>query len=410
MGFKSFKKKTVLEFSDQEITGIVGPNGCGKSNVVEALLWVMGESSPKNLRGESLSDIIFGGTTKEEPENSAEVNLILEKGEKGFPQDYKNCSEVMITRRAYRDGKNEYFINQENRLLKEVREFFMNTGAGCRGFSVIEQESIEKLITAKPKERRFLIEEVAGITKFKSRKQESERKLLLVNQNLQRLEDILKLQESQLNKLTTQAKQAKKYRDFKGELKLRQIQLEKKSKEKVFENYKLLKEEQNNLQEEKQKKEKAIQTLETQIAKAQANLESLKTQDIEKKAGLEAIRKQEIEKTMSLESLKVIESIKAKKSDLVESIKTKKRALREKEELIQKELEPLQDFLTKQRPLSDLEEEARQLQSVKEDIKSKKTELELKEGISQKQIHFIERELTQLNEENKWIQMQIQKI
>ena len=110
VGFKSFKNKTSFEFSDKEITGFVGPNGCGKSNVVDALLWVMGESSPKHLRGESLSDIIFGGTRKEPPGNVVEVSLTLSKGKSGFPENYKKFSELMITRRAYRDGNNEYFI------------------------------------------------------------------------------------------------------------------------------------------------------------------------------------------------------------------------------------------------------------------------------------------------------------
>ena len=169
-GFKSFKNKTVLEFEDQEITGIVGPNGCGKSNIVDALLWVMGENSPKHLRGESLADVIFGGTKKEPPGHFAEVNLILNPGSTGFPEEYKKFTELMITRRAYRDEKNEYFINDQTCLLKDIRELFMNTGAGCRGFSVIEQTAIEKLIVAKPHERRFIIEEAAGITKFKNRK------------------------------------------------------------------------------------------------------------------------------------------------------------------------------------------------------------------------------------------------
>ena len=408
-GFKSFKKKTILEFSDREMTGIVGPNGCGKSNVVEALLWVMGESSPKNLRGESLSDIIFSGTKKEELENLVEVNLILGKGSFGFPLEYAKFSEVMITRRAYRDGKNEYFMNQQSCLLKEIREFFMNTGAGCRGFSVIEQESIEKLITAKPKERRFIIEEVAGITKFKSRKQESERKLLLVNQNLQRLEDILKIQESQLNKLISQAKQAKKYRDFKQELQTRQIQIEKRDKEETFQNYQLLKEEQNKLQGEKGIKEKDIQNLEANKEKVKADLDSIKKQTIEKSAQLEIVKSQEVEKRMGLQSLKVMESIKARKESLIESIKAKKSALKEKEKEIQKNLQPIQDFLKNNISLSALEKENSQIQKHLEEIKHSKKELELKFGISQKQIQLIEREGESLHEENKGIQTQIQK-
>ena len=408
-GFKSFKKKTVLEFSDQEITGIVGPNGCGKSNVVDALLWVMGESSPKSLRGETLSDIIFGGTKKEEPGDVVEVNLILGEGASGFPSEYTNFSEVMITRKAYRDGKNEYFINSQACLLKEIREFFMNTGAGCRGFSIIEQESIEKLITAKPRERRFIIEEVAGIAKFKSRKNESERKLLLVNQNLQRLEDILKIQESQLNKLTTQAKQAKKYRDFKQQIQTRQMQIEKKEKEETFCNYKFLIEEQKEIKKSKDIKEKNLQTLEKQINKAKESLEKAKKQELEKQTHLEAIRKQETEKRMSMQSLKMIESIKAEKEALIESIKARKEVLKEKEIEIQKELKPVQDFFKNNISLSELEKEAGQVRNHLDKIKQSKKELEIKINVSQKQVQFIERELNLLDEENKLIQIHIQK-
>lgn len=419
-GFKSFKNKTVLEFSNQDITGIVGPNGCGKSNVVDALLWVMGESSPKSLRGEALSDIIFGGTRKEEPGNVVEVNLILGKGSFGFPPDYNKFSEVMITRKAYRDGKNEYFINNQTCLLREVREFFMNTGAGCRGFSIIEQESIEKLITAKPRERRFIIEEVAGIAKFKSRKQESERKLLLVNQNLQRLDDILKMQESQLNKLTIQAKQAKKYRDLKQQIQTRQMQIEKTDKESTFRSYELLGEEQKTIKAEKQKKEQSVQMLTKNISVAKDSLNTIKKQEVEKRTHLEVIRKREMEQGVNIQSLKMIESVKAKKEavmesikvtkeDMIKSIKAKKEALKIKEAEIQEELKPVRDFFKNNVPLSELEKEAEQVHSHLAEIKNNKKELELKVGVSAEQGQFIEREINHLSEENKLIQTQIQK-
>ena len=239
-GFKSFKNKTVLEFENHEVTGIVGPNGCGKSNVVDALLWVMGETSPKHLRGESLSDVIFSGTATEPHGNLAEVILTLHPGKTGFPEEYKSFSELMIARRAHRDGKTEYSINQQTCLLKDIREFFMNTGAGCRGFSIIEQEAIERLITAKPMQRRFIIEEVAGITKFKNRKSESVRKLDLVNQNLQRLNDILKVQDSHLSQLTSQAKKAEKYKKLKQDIENIQKQIDKREQENIFLSYQKL--------------------------------------------------------------------------------------------------------------------------------------------------------------------------
>ena len=223
-GFKSFKNKTVLEF-DRSVTGIAGPNGCGKSNIVDALMWVMGETSAKNLRGSTLSDVIFSGTSHHPPGAFAEVSLLLEKGEQGFSEKYKGISELMITRRCERGGDSEYFINRTPCRLKDIREIFMDTGAGCRGFSIIEQEAVEKLITVKPKERRFIIEEVAGITKFRSRKEESLRKLNQVSRNLERLDDILKTQTDQLKSLSRQMKTAEKYRNLKKEIKDKEIEL-----------------------------------------------------------------------------------------------------------------------------------------------------------------------------------------
>ena len=187
------KNKTVLEFNSN-LTGIVGPNGCGKSNIVDALLWVMGETSAKSLRASAFSDVIFKGTSRLPAGSFAEVSLLLEKGEAGFPEKYKEFSELMVTRRVERDGVSACFINQTPCRLKDIKDVFMDTGAGCRGFSVIEQEAVEKLITAKPLERRMIIEEVAGISKFKSRKLESLRKLDQAQDNLARLGDILKTQ------------------------------------------------------------------------------------------------------------------------------------------------------------------------------------------------------------------------
>ena len=225
-GFKSFRDKTIIDFKETGITGIVGPNGCGKSNIVDALLWVMGETAPKHLRSSSMSDVIFSGTKKEDPSPSAQVSLFLKQGDNGvFPEKYKGFSEIMITRRVTRQGESEYSINKQSCLLRDIQEIFMNTGAGCRGFSIIEQEAIEKLITSKPHERRFIIEEVAGITKFKTRKTESIRKLDRVNQNLQRVDDVIRTQEKQLNQLSRQAKKAEQYRKIKEEIRKKEWEL-----------------------------------------------------------------------------------------------------------------------------------------------------------------------------------------
>ena len=223
-GFKSFKDRTVIQF-DEGITGIVGPNGCGKSNIVDALVWVMGEMSAKHLRGSSMEDVIFAGAEGYAPMGLAEVSLTLENDGGLFPAQYARFSEVMVTRRLSRSGESEYFINKEPARLRDIQEIFMDTGAGSKGFSIIEQGAIGKIITAKAEDRRVLIEEAAGITKFKVRKRESQRKLETTDQNLVRLQDIIGEQKRQIDSLERQAQRAERYRKIKNELQEKELWL-----------------------------------------------------------------------------------------------------------------------------------------------------------------------------------------
>jgi len=227
-GFKSFKDRTVIHF-DAGITGIVGPNGCGKSNIVDALVWVMGEMSAKHLRGSSMEDVIFAGAEGYAPVGLAEVSLTLENDGVAFPGKYMHFSEVMVTRRLHRSGESEYLINKESARLRDIQEIFMDTGAGSKGFSIIEQGAIGKIITAKPEDRRMLIEEAAGITKFKVRKRESQRKLEATEQNLLRLQDIIGEQKRQLDSLERQAQRAERYRGLKNQVQEKEILLSSKS-------------------------------------------------------------------------------------------------------------------------------------------------------------------------------------
>jgi chromosome segregation protein len=213
-GFKSFKDKTVIHF-DQGITGIVGPNGCGKSNIVDALFWVMGEQSAKHLRGTSMKDLIFAGSSKYTPASFAEVTLVLDNvngkhihinGAVAKP------SEIQLTRKLYRNGETEYRINNEPARLKDIHEVFMDTGAGAKSYSIIAQGEINKLVQAKPEERRVMIEEVAGITKFKLRKRESLKKIENTEANLVRLEDLQNEIYKNLKNLERQAEKAEKAR------------------------------------------------------------------------------------------------------------------------------------------------------------------------------------------------------
>ncbi len=217
IGFKSFKDRTVIHF-DAGITGIVGPNGCGKSNIVDALVWVMGEMSAKDLRGSTMTDVIFAGADGYAPMGMCEVSLTLENDGGPFPAKYIKHSEIMVTRRLHRNGEGEYFVNKEPARLKDVQEVFMDTGAGSKGFSIIQQGMIGKIITAKPEDRRHLIEEAAGITKFKARKKESQRKLISTDQNLVRLQDIIGELKRQIDSLQRQAQRAERYRNIKNQI------------------------------------------------------------------------------------------------------------------------------------------------------------------------------------------------
>ena len=217
IGFKSFKDRTVIQF-DAGITGIVGPNGCGKSNIVDALMWVMGDQSAKDLRASQMTDVIFGGSEGYAPLGMCEVSLTLENDGGPFPAKYLKHSEIMVTRRLHRNGEGEYFINKEAARLKDVQEIFMDTGAGSKGFSIIAQGMIGKIITSKPEDRRMLIEEAAGITKFKARKKESQRKLQATDQNLVRLQDIIGELKRQIDSLQRQAQRAERYKNIKTQI------------------------------------------------------------------------------------------------------------------------------------------------------------------------------------------------
>ncbi len=217
IGFKSFKDRTVIQF-DAGITGIVGPNGCGKSNIVDALVWVMGDMSAKDLRASTMTDVIFAGSEGYAPMGMSEVSLTLENDGGPFPAKYMRFSEVMVTRRLHRNGESEYYVNKEPARLKDIQEIFMDTGAGAKGFSIIQQGMIGKIITSKPEDRKNLIEEAAGITKFKARKKESQRKLQATEQNLVRLQDIIGELKRQIDSLQRQAQRAERYRNLKNQI------------------------------------------------------------------------------------------------------------------------------------------------------------------------------------------------
>jgi chromosome segregation protein len=224
-GFKSFKDKTTIQF-DEGITGIVGPNGCGKSNIVDALFWVMGEQSAKHLRGNKMKDLIFAGSSKYAPGAFAEVTLVLENDTGRhihIGNQVTKPNEIGLTRKLYKNGETEYRINGMPARLKDIHEVFMDTGAGAKSYSIIAQGEINRLVQAKPEERRTMIEEVAGITKFKLRKKDSLKKIEQTQSNLNRLSDLQAEIYKNLKSLEKQAEKAEKAKRLRDRIKHHQL-------------------------------------------------------------------------------------------------------------------------------------------------------------------------------------------
>ena len=218
-GFKSFPDKTVLNFGE-DITAIVGPNGSGKSNISDAIRWVMGEQNSRQLRGAKMEDVIFGGTEKRRAMGFAQVTLVIDNTEHIFNRDE---AEVAVTRRYYRSGESEYYINKQSVRLKDVNELFMDTGMGREGYSIIGQGKIDEILSVRSDDRREVFEEAAGISKYRHRKEESERKLQRTEENLVRINDKITELELQVEPLRKQAETAKKYLVLRDELRTLEI-------------------------------------------------------------------------------------------------------------------------------------------------------------------------------------------
>ncbi|MBP7342120.1 MAG: chromosome segregation protein SMC [Smithellaceae bacterium] len=270
-GFKSFRDKVVIDFS-RGINAVVGPNGCGKSNVVDAIRWVMGEQRVKALRGKKMDDVIFNGSEDAAPVSMAEVVMTLERDGSSFPGVYGELTEVSISRRAVLDGESEYCINRTPCRLLDVKEFFMGTGVGARTYSLVEQGSVATLVEAKPEDRRLFIEDAAGVSKYKSRKEAAVRKMEATKQNILRLNDIHKEVKSQLSAVTRQAKKAEQYKTVKQRIKETELTLARQGYVKLTE------------------KNEALQTSRdaflSQISAVRAQLEAKESTLAEMKAGL----------------------------------------------------------------------------------------------------------------------------
>lgn len=218
LGFKSFADKTSITFQPG-ITAVVGPNGCGKSNISDSIRWVLGEQSAKHLRGDKMEDVIFNGTENRKPLGMAEVSLTFTNVAGRLPSGFGDYEEIEITRRLYRSGESEYFINKIPCRLKDIRDLMMDAGVGAKAHAIIEQDRVDQILSSRPQDRRFLFEEAAGVMKYKARRQEAISKLESTQQNQVRVNDILTEIKRQLNSLDRQAKKAERYQKLWAELK-----------------------------------------------------------------------------------------------------------------------------------------------------------------------------------------------
>lgn len=349
-GFKSFKDRTVVHF-DHSITGIVGPNGCGKSNIVDAFFWVMGEQSYKHMRGSSSDDLIFNGSSKYSPLGMAEATLVLETDVVDTLSDapsgattqdvpiHLKTKEVSVTRRLYRSGEGEYLINGTTARLKDIQELFMDTGVGAKGYSVIEQGQIGKIVNSKPEERRLLIEEAAGIAKYKARKKESLRKMEATQANLARLTDIIQEIEKTLASLERQAQKARQYKKYKDELIDKEMTWGRRKNAILQERLNVLKAQRDTLEQDLLGMRAQLQTAEnsTEVSRIQLLTETKEAESLQariqdlasdlshEKSALELSRRRQGDLTSQLEALE------EEKEDLQASIETDTEKLAEQE-------------------------------------------------------------------------------
>ena len=269
-GFKSFARKTNFTFIDG-ITGIVGPNGCGKSNVVDAIRWVLGEQKAGILRSDRMENVIFNGTKDLKPLGMAEVSLTIQNTKNILPVEY---SEVVITRRLFRSGESQYQLNNSVCRLKDISDLLMDTGMAHDAYSVIELSMVESILSGKPEERRRIFEEAAGVTKYKQRRRITYRKLESTENDLIRVEDIISEVEHKVNSLRRQVRKAQRYQTLTQQLRELEIKVATLQYSKIYEELIPLKE---HLEQKKRERESNT----TQISFKEAEIESLKTELIQ---------------------------------------------------------------------------------------------------------------------------------
>lgn len=378
-GFKSFADKTTLEF-EKGITAVIGPNGSGKSNISDAIRWVLGEQSVKTLRGSKMEDVIFAGTQARKSLGFAEVSITLDNQDGNLNIDY---SEVTVTRRVYRSGESEFFINNNQCRLKDIVELFMDTGIGRDGYSIIGQGRIDEILSTKSEDRRHIFEEAAGIVKYRTRKEEAEKKIENTKQNLVRINDIVNEIESQLGPLETQSEKAKKFLDLRENLKYLEVGLFisniEKNKQKldevqnqineILEQIEVENDKLNEFQNRKENIRTEVEDIISQIEKEQSNIFEFQNNVEKQKADIGVLNERiQNNKTKFDLDAEDIEKNNAKKIDLqkdIEDRKARKTRLFEDKQKFENELKEKEDELLK------LSESFSNEQKLAEELKSK---------------------------------------
>ncbi|MBW1997970.1 MAG: chromosome segregation protein SMC [Deltaproteobacteria bacterium] len=375
MGFKSFMDR--LEISlPTGISAIVGPNGCGKSNMVDAVRWAMGEQSAKSLRGRSMEDVIFNGADRHKPMGMAEVSLVFENGDGSFPRQFANYSELCITRRLYRSGESEYLINNVPCRLKDIQEIFMDTGLGNRAYSIISQGMITSIVEQKPEETRAMLEEAAGITKYKKKVEESRRKIELTKGNLVRVEDILGEIERQMRSLKYQASKARRFKKLSKEIRRLELVLNANT-------YRELREESVSRERSTQDLVQEEVSKSTEFSRIQARIQSM---------GLELEEKDDEISRLREAYLKVKEKVN-KMESLLDTMEGEKRMQTELRSRLEKEKEELG------RRVKDLQREKDVIRDRIEQLRQTSADLQGEIEIAKKRIQGRHEHLVKVKEE-----------
>ncbi|MDY5051169.1 MAG: AAA family ATPase [Candidatus Mucispirillum faecigallinarum] len=372
-GFKSFVDKTTVDFPDG-ITAIVGPNGSGKSNIMDAVRWVFGEQNAKELRGADMEDIVFNGSQKRKPAGFAEVGLTLSDIDEAVAAKYGTFSEITITRKFYKTGEREYYINNRKCRLKDIKDIFMDTGLGARSISIIEQGKVDKIINASPEELRFFLEETAGVTKFKDKKKEAERRLQQTRDNLDRVTDIIEEIVTQMQSLSAQVEQLKIYEELQSNFKrLEQSYL--------CTSYYIKAEDSSKVKSLLIEKKQNLETLLAKYAEL-VRIENVANNDYNaRQAEYESLQEKRVQtatkKANTEGDIKALETKIASSDDIKANLQSSIRAEKERYEEMAESIESLTDELdTSSDALEYVADKLEELSDMIEDLSSQKEEVE----------------------------------